>query len=83
MLGRYGGECQSGRDAKNLKRIVDERLPVGRVDLTPARSVLLNEMPKEIRGREMTKERAEWVRAKAGEYFKEQNNSDSGKEASI
>jgi transcriptional regulator with XRE-family HTH domain len=46
-------------------------------------SVLLNEMPKEIRGREMTKERAEWVRAKAGEYFKEQNNSDSGKEASI
>ncbi len=46
-------------------------------------SVLLSEMPKEIRGREMTKERAEWVRAKAGEYFKEQNNSDSGKEASI
>lgn len=38
-------------------------------------SVLLNEMPKELRGLGMTKERADWVRAKAEEYAKELENS--------
>jgi transcriptional regulator with XRE-family HTH domain len=33
--------------------------------------VALNEMPKEIRGRGMEKERADWVRAKAEEYRQE------------
>jgi hypothetical protein len=57
--------------------------------------VALNEMPKELRGadplNDMTKERAEWVLAKAAEYYKELEKelidldarANKGKEVSI